>query len=96
MGGMLRSTNIWERDLISVSLLVYNKGDCSAHFSYLTTFYQSGDLILLPTLDRCCICQEAVEVVETVPILVDICEIPKKSDDHLNIPTIARTGIHVT
>ena len=96
MGGMLRSTNIWERDLIFVGLLVYNKGDCSAHLSYLATFYQSGDLIFLPTLDRCCVCQETVKVVETVPILVDIFEIPKKSDVHLNIPTIARTGIHVT
>lgn len=96
MGGLLGSTNIWERDLIFVSLSVYNKGECSAHFSYLATFYQSGDLIFLPTLDRCCVCQEAVKVVETVPILVDTCEISKKSYAHLKIPTTTRTGIHAT
>jgi len=93
---LLRNTNIWELDLIFVSLLVYSKGDWNTHFSYLATFYQSGDLIFLPTLDRCCVCEEAVKVVETVSILMDICETLKRFDVHLKIPTMARTGTQVT
>jgi len=51
---------------------MYNKGDCSTHLLYLATFYQSGDLIFLPTLDRRCVREEAIKVIETVPILVGI------------------------
>ena len=94
--GLLRNTNIWELDLIFIGHLANDKGDSSTHFSYLATFYQSGDLVSLPTLDRCCVCEEAVKVVEAVHMLVDICEMLGRSDVHLKIPTTTRTGTQAT
>jgi hypothetical protein len=93
---LLRNTNIWELDLIFISHCLLNNRDCNTHLSYLATFYQSGDFVFLPTLNCCGVCEEAVKVVETVPISVDTWEVLKKSHVHLKTPTTTRTGTQVT